>query len=123
MEAEESVGWGKMDMGPAEPEPREPEPEPEPPAPAGLPGEPEPEPEEGVPPEEVGYWEAEGIPGVALYDEHTRARQKGRLQITRSQLSFYPTSGGGRPRPSTTGSNEAESTPARGVSRRGLANP
>eukprot|EP01045_Picozoa_sp_COSAG04_P027506 COSAG04_NODE_4043_length_2346_cov_6.101024_1_plen_466_part_00 len=94
---EESVGWGKMNMGPAESEPREPEPEPEPQAPAGLPGEPEPEPEEGVPPEEVGYWEAEGIPGVVLYDEHTRSRQKGRLQITRSQLSFYPASGGGRP--------------------------
>ena len=93
--AEESVGWGKLDMGSAEP--REPEPEPEPHPPAGLPGEPEPEPEEGVPPEEVGYWEAEGIPGVVLYDEHTRSRQKGRLQITRSQLSFYPASGGGRP--------------------------
>ena len=93
--AEESVGWGKLDMGSAEP--REPEPEPEPQPPAGLPGEPEPEPEEGVPPEEVGYWEAEGIPGVVLYDEHTRSRQKGRLQITRSQLSFYPASGGGRP--------------------------
>ena len=33
---------------------------------------------------------------VTLYDGHTRSRQKGRLQITSAELSFFPAGGGGR---------------------------
>jgi len=31
---------------------------------------------------------------VTLYDGHTRSRQKGRLQITRTELSFFPSKAG-----------------------------